>query len=142
MTQPVRALTYIYYGAPRRTILLIVILILCLSALSFAQTSAGEALRTQEMLEQERSLRKSLEEPEKFYFKRIEVQGATCLSAEEIGQIALPFKKHWLTKENIGQLIESFKQAYAKPGCAGKLSRISYEIRKTSLIIKVEELTP
>ena len=76
-----------------------------------------------------------MEEPEKTYIKTIIVEGLECLSAQEQETITAPFTKHWLTKDNIGQLIEYLRKAYKDKGCGGELPEFSYQIKKRSLII-------
>jgi hemolysin activation/secretion protein len=107
-----------------------------------AQSSASQIQRAQEILEKERALSQKLEEPQKIYIKKIMVEGASLLSPEEIREIISSFQKRWLTKEDIQQIMESFRQAYQRRGYAKQPAKISYRIEKRNLIIVIEELTP
>lgn len=108
----------------------------------FAQTPPiGQIQRSQEILEQEKALREKLEQEEKIFIEKITIKGVTLLSAEQIKEIILPFKRQWLTKRDIEQLLEFIKQAYKEKGYSEKLLNLSYEIKKNRYLeIKVEEL--
>lgn len=111
----------------------------------YAQTppSVSQIQRQEEMLEKERGLRSALEEEEKLYVKYIKVRGADQLTPERIKEIISPFQeKRWLTKSDIGELVELIRKAYAQEGYKGKPDKISYsyEFKKRRLIIEVEEL--
>ena len=125
-----------------KKILVIVLAILFLKTAArdfcLAQTSASEMQRTQEILEKEKTLREQLAKPEKFYVKKIIVQGSKLLLEEEIEYLISPFQKHWLTKQNIQQLLNIIKEAYKQKG-AGQPADISYQIKNKCLKIIVEE---
>ena len=87
---------------PKEIFVLSVILFFLCSAIgirqaSFAQTSASQMERTQEMMQKNEALRKKITEQEKSFIKMIIVQGVALLSEDEIKRIVSPFQKHWLT---------------------------------------------
>lgn len=109
---------------------------------SFAQDhSASRIGRSQEILEKEKALRNKLDEEEKIFIKKIEVKSISLLNEDEIREITLPFQKKWLTKKDIQQILELIKETYKQKGYIGQPGKISYQIKKKSLIIRVEELT-
>jgi len=106
---------------------------------SFAQTSASQIERTQEIVEKEEALRNKIEKEEKVFIKNIIVQGATLLSEEEIKKITSPFQKHWLSKDDIQGIVNSLKAAYQQKGYNNQLARITYQVKKSLLKIRIEE---
>lgn len=125
----------------RKTVILILFFICALFIYSYAQTTAGQIQRQEELLRQEEKLRERIQEEARVYIKKIMVEGASLLSEEEIKEITSSFQKRWLTKEDIQQVMESLKQAYKDKGYTGEPLKISYQIKQRSLIIRVEELT-
>ena len=125
-----------------KLITLLLLLIFFIRHPGFAQTSVSQMQRAQDMLEKERTLSQKLEEPQKIYIKKIIVEGALLLSADEVKRIVSAFEKHWLTKLDIERILEALKQAYKDKGYIGEPLKISYQIKQRSLIIRVEELTP
>lgn len=105
----------------------------------FAQTSASQMQRAEELIEKEEALRKELKEPKKVFVKNIIVEGVTLLSEDEIKEITAPFIKHWLNAENFEQIKELIKQSYQEKGYTNKPAEISHRIKKKSLIIEVKE---
>jgi hypothetical protein len=67
------------------------------------------------------------------------VKGVSLLEDEQIKKIILPFQEHWLTKEEILEIIKLLLQVYEKAGYREMLSKISYRIEGNSLVFKVEE---
>ncbi len=130
---------YIYAENMKNSLVFNLVLILCPIAVCFGQSSTSQALRTEEILGKERALRQELQKPEKFYIKEIIVRGPECLSGQKLEAIILPFKRHWLTKDNIEQLVASLRQAYAEKNCVAGSSEISYQIKKRNLIITVKQ---
>ena len=124
-----------------KLITLLLLLIFFIRHPGFAQTSVSQMQRAQDMLEKERALSQKLEEPQKIYIKKIIVEGALLLSADEVKRIVSAFERHWLTKLDIERILEALKQAYKDKGYAGQPAKISYQIKQRSLIIRVEELT-
>ena len=106
---------------------------------AFAQDSASKIQRTQDMLEQEKMLRKKLEELQKIYIKEIAIRGVTLLNDDEINEIISPFVKHWLTQEDLQQIDELFMQAYEKKGYTQAPPEITYIFEDVKLIITVTE---
>ena len=107
----------------------------------FAQVSTGQILKSEEILQKEEALRKKLKEQEKVYIKKIIVEGTSLLTDEEIKAVISPFQKHWLTKEDIQQILSLLRQVYAQKGYIGESVRVSYQVERKQLKIKVEELT-
>ncbi len=105
----------------------------------FAETNAGELLRSQELIQEEQDLRSQVEKPQKIYIKKISVSGVAFLNKEELKQIVLIFQKRWLSKQEIIDIIDSLKAAYKKKGLAKKKKKISYQIKGSTLEIQVEE---
>jgi len=124
-----------------KLITLLLLLIFFIRHPGFAQTSVSQMQRAQDMLEKERALSQKLEEPQKIYIKKIIVEGALLLSADEVKRIVSAFERHWLTKLDIERILEALKQAYKDKGYTGEPLKISYQIKQKSLIIRVEELT-
>jgi len=123
------------------TAYLFLLLIFFIQYPGFAQTSVSQMQRAQDMLEKERALSQKLEEPQKIYIKKIMVEGALLLSADEVKRIVSAFEKRWLTKLDIERILEALKQSYKDKGYTGEPLKISYQIKQKSLIIRVEELT-
>jgi len=68
------------------------------------------------------------------------VEGVSLLSKEQIEEIILPFQKHWLSKDEIQQIIDLIIHAYKQEGYEESPVKISYEIEEKRLKIQVEEL--
>lgn len=125
-----------------RVIFFILFFTLGFYSLCFSQSAISEIGRTEEIIEEEKALRKRLEEGRKVFIKKIIVEGVSLLSQEQIEQIMLPFQKHWLSKEEIQQIVDLIVQAYRQEGHRKQPAKIFYEIKKKSLEIQVEELPP
>jgi len=109
---------------------------------SAASVSTSSIERSQEILQEDKTLRQKIEQEEKFFVKTIIVKGVVKLSKEEIGGIILPFQGQWLTKKNIQQLIDSLTTAYAKKGIETNRIAISYKLKKDkTLEIAINDLT-
>ena len=122
-----------------KKIFIFLFLILSFFYLGFAQTTPAQLQRSQEILEKERALRGKIEKGEKVYIKKIIVKGATLLNQKQVREIILPFQKHWLTKNDIQQMLGFFEQAYFNCGYGTKLKGISYQVKKRILEIQIEE---
>jgi hemolysin activation/secretion protein len=122
-----------------KKIFIFLFLILSFSCFCFAQTTPAQLQRSQEILEEERTLRGKLEKEEKVYIKKIMVKGATLLNAKQIREIILPFQKHWLTKDDIQQILALIERSYINNGYVTKLKGISYQVKKRILEIQIEE---
>lgn len=107
---------------------------------AFAQTSASQIERTQEMTQNEEVLRNKIEEPKKSFIKTIIVQGASLLSKDQIKEIVLPFQNRWLSKDDIQEIMRSLSAAYGQKGYQNQPAGISYEVKKNSLIISIKEI--
>ena len=106
---------------------------------SFAQTSASQIQQAQEALDKESALRQKLQQPQKFYIKKIIVQGASLLTEEKLKQIISPLERHWLNIQDIQLIIETVRQAYTEKNHPLGPAQISHEIKGRFLIIKVAE---
>ncbi len=124
-------------------VILLLALILNFYGSVFSQTTTPARIeRSQEILQEDKALRQQIGQEEKFFLKTIIVKGALKLSEEEIKDIIVPFQGHWTTKENIQQLIDALKSAYAKKGIAASQLKVSYELKKGRILeITVNELT-
>ncbi len=75
----------------------------------------------------------------KWLIKNIEVQGVTMISQEEIKTAVSPYENQWLTKEDINMAIELIKATYMKNGFNDKPAKITFKVRKRTLLLNVEE---
>ncbi len=105
-----------------------------------AQTDTTARIeRNQEILQKDNALRQKINQEKKFFVKNIIVKGALKLSEEEIKGITDAFQEHWLTKEDIQQLIDSLKSACGKKGIPDSQVKVSYELKEgKTLEITVE----
>ena len=109
---------------------------------SFAQAlPIGQIERTQELLEKEKAFRGRIEREEKVFIKKIIVEGVTLLNEGQIKELILPFQKRWLSKDEIQQILDALTAAYRQNGYKEQPAKISFEIKKGFLKIKVDELT-
>ncbi len=106
---------------------------------AFAQSSTSQIQQSQQLIQKEEDLRRKIQEPRKFYIKKIIIQGVSLITKESLRQIISPFEKHWLNKEDIQLLIESLSQAYLEKNAPLQPAQISYEIKGKSLLIKIKE---
>jgi hemolysin activation/secretion protein len=95
--------------------------------------------RTEEILRRERELQKVIQRPEKFYIKEIIIEGLECLTAKELKALTFPYRGHWLTKDEINQVIATLRKAYKDKGCVSGVVDFSYQIKKRSLVITVRQ---
>lgn len=106
-----------------------------LETICFAQgTTASQIERTQEILEKEKALRERIEKGEKIFVRKIIVTGFTLISEDQIKEITLPFKNHWIFKDDIQLILDSIVAAYQRNGYNGRIANISYQIRKNRII--------
>lgn len=108
---------------------------------SFAQvqTPLSQIERSEELIRKEEALREKIEAPGKIYIEEISVEGAGLLSEKEIKDLALPYEKKWLTKDDISRIINGLNELYRNKGLTGQLSDISYQVKDKRLIIEVIE---
>jgi hemolysin activation/secretion protein len=126
----------------KKILIALCMLILNFYGLGFAQTTAAEIQRSQEILQEDRALRQKISEEEKFFVKTIIVKGALKLSEEETKGIIAPFQGRWMTTEDIRQLIDLLKSAYAEKGIKASQLKVSHKLKKDkTLEITVDELT-
>jgi outer membrane protein assembly factor BamA len=106
----------------------------------FAQTNAASKIgRSEELVEKEEALRKEAEENKKYFIKKIAVSGAHSFKPEQLQEVIAFFKKQWMSKKDIAQLLDALKELYLKGG--RKEPDISYQVQKKCLDIKVNEET-
>jgi hemolysin activation/secretion protein len=115
----------------------ILIFIFFFSSFCFAQPQTATIQRNQELLQQEKLLRERIQKPKKVYIKEIIIEGISSINLKEIEESVLPFKKRWLSEEEINQIITSIKEIYFQKGFLKPT--INYIIQKKYLIIKVIE---
>ena len=120
-----------------KTTALFLILVLAAGNTAFAQEpSASQIERSREQINKEELLKQKLnQEPEQFV-RIVNVTGSS-LKADKIKEITLAFEKRWLSKSDIEQMIELFKNAYKqlnKPE-----PKISYQLQKHLLEINIKE---
>ena len=115
----------------------ILIFIFFFSSFCFAQPQTATIQRNQELLQQEKLLRERIQKPKKVYIKEIIIEGISSINLKEIEESVLPFKKRWLSEEEINQIITSIKEIYFQKSFLKPT--INYIIQKKRLIIKVIE---
>jgi hemolysin activation/secretion protein len=71
--------------------------------------------------------------------KKIVVQGVTLLSKDEIKKIALPFQNHWLSKNDIEEIITRIKKAYKEKGYNNQPADTSFRVKGNLLEIRITE---
>lgn len=103
------------------------------------EPTAGELLKSQEALEKEQGLRKRIEGREKTFIKKIIAEGVTLIPQEKIKEITAPFEKKWLGSDDIRQIVSLIQGAYQDKGYPVPEDKISHQIRRSRLIIKVTE---
>jgi len=99
-----------------------------------ASVSAGTIERSQEILKEDKTLRQRIEENEKFFIKKVTLKGISKISEEEVQEIIVPFQGQWMTKDDIQQLIDLVKSAYAKKGVKTDKLNVNYEIKERNLL--------
>jgi len=112
---------------------------LSILSLCFAQDTASQIERSQEIIRGEEELMHKINREEKAYIEKIVIKGATKLSDDEINGIILPYQKKHLSKEDIQQVIELIKQKYEVKGIICVL-KSDYQIEESVLTINIEEL--
>ncbi len=123
-----------------RTVFLLILLIgIGTACFAQVQTPLSQIERSQELIDKEQILRKKIDAPEKFYIEEIILEGAGLLSQKEIKDLVLPYEKKWLTKDDISQIMNAFKDLYRRKGLAEQLSDISCQVKDKRLIIEVKE---
>jgi len=108
-----------------------------ISAVSFAQvqTSLSQVERSQELINENESLRKRVEGPEKNFIKEIILIGIN-LSEKRFKELISPYEKRWLSKYDIRLIVDSLENALKKD--SGQAPEISYEVKGQQLILKAE----
>lgn len=99
-----------------------------------APVSAGTIERSREILKEDKILRQRIEENEKFFIKKVTLKGISKISEEEVQEIIVPFQGQWMTKDDIQQLIDLVKSAYAKKGVKTDKLNVNYEIKERNLL--------
>lgn len=109
-------------------------IILTLFPLLLGAQSASSIERSQEILKEDKVLRQKIEQEDKFFVKTIILKGAQKLSEDEIKGIIAPFQGQWITKEDIQQIIDSFKSIYEKKGALASRINTSYQFKKDNTL--------
>jgi len=119
-------------------------LVLALLTPAFSQDRpvATETLKSQEDLQRQEQLEEELWKGEKVFIEDIAVSGVKLVDIAKINKLALPYKKRWLSKNDIDALIRKITSVYKKSGLAAKMEGISYNIEGSLLKISVKEITP
>lgn len=101
------------------------------------QPSVAEIQRAQSVIEEEDSLRKKTEAEKKVFIRKVLVEGAAFLTEDEVREIVSGFEKHWLSGEDIRQVIFLLRKAYedARPG--GLPVEIAHHVQNKVLKITV-----
>lgn len=103
------------------------------------QPTPAQIQRSEEITDQETSLRNKLNRESKVYIKQIMIKGASLISADKMSQIILSFQKHWLSSNDIQLIIDLIKQAYQQSGFKDKPVKIEHRLKNHSLNIYVQE---
>ena len=123
-----------------KSIVFVLLLIFTSCNAGWSQPTMGEINKTQQDIEMEKALRTEVEKGKKVYIKKIVVKGATLITEDQLKEIVLPFKNHWLGESDINLILESIINAYKQKGYEGQPSKISFRIKKSLLEINVEEV--
>lgn len=111
------------------------------TSICFAEmSSASQIQRANELINQDAWLRDKLEHGQKVLVKKIIVEGVTLLTPRELKEITVIYQKHWLTKNEIQQILDLITLAYKKKGFDKQPANIAFTIEMGCLKIKVEEL--
>ncbi len=113
--------------------------ITALKGICFAQVSPGQIERSQEIIQNEEALRNRIEQENKVLIKKIIVQDADLLGAEEIKKITLAYENHWLSESDINGIIDLLKAAYKEKGYSQQPRKITFRIKSHILKIHVLE---
>mgnify|MGYP001994510143 CR=1 FL=1 len=101
----------------------------------FAETGAIVE-RSQELLDEEKALRKWIEE-ERIFIREIIVEGANLLSRGLIEAITLPYQGQWVREQDIHEIMALLKQFYILEGLPEP--DVSYQVEEHILMIQIEE---
>jgi len=128
-------------GGFMRTVFVSFLFLLLIANLAFAGQgmSTSTITRSQDMIQKEEALREKLDKNEKMYLKKAVVSGATLIDKEKIEEILQPFKNHWISKNDIGIIMDTIAADYKERGVYDKLENISYKINRSSLSIIIKE---
>ena len=125
-------LTYIYNICIKP---LIICLIVLAASYAFAEPPGiGSIDRSQEMILEDEGLRRKVGEQKGIFAETIVLRGDLKLSAQEAEILIAPFRGQWLTKEDINQLLDSFKSAYVNKGIVAGRINTSYEFKKGKVL--------
>ncbi len=108
----------------------------CLSAVT-----VGEIEKSQQDIDKELSLRKKLEQGERYFITKIIIKGAFLIPEERIKEITQPYESHWLIQDDIQLIMNLIEEEYRKFGFSARISGISYKIERDSLTFEINELT-
>jgi outer membrane protein assembly factor BamA len=122
--------------------LIILIILLNLFSFTFAQypaPNAEEIQRSQELIDKETMMLERIQKGDKFFIKKILIDGFTLISKTELKDIIIAYQGRWLTKDDLGKLDEEIKQVYRKKGYTTQPKDISYHIKGKILEIYIED---
>lgn len=123
---------------PRTALCLVMALGFC--TISLAESpSASQVEQSRQEIERQEALAEKIRGEEKIYVKKITVKGVILLTHEEMRDIVSLYQKHWLTRREIGAIMEDIKAAYRQRGFKDQPAGISYQLKKSSLQIDVDE---
>ena len=95
--------------------------------------------RSQELIEKDRQLRNEIQMNNKVFIKKIIVQGNILPKKEIIDEINDSFKNHWLSKEDMDNLIDLIRQDCIKNGYPENSFKITYRVYKSTLKVRIED---
>jgi len=120
-----------------------VLIIISLLSIQFAAygepISGSEILRSQELIQEDQTLRDKARE-DKVFIKKIVLTGAVLLSPDKLKEITLPFERKWLTKYDIQEIEDLIKQEYNQQGIPEDKIKLSSKVKKNVLEIILNEL--
>jgi hemolysin activation/secretion protein len=93
--------------------------------------------RSEQLIRQERALRKDLDDTGKVYVNKVVIQGPE-LAGQELQELAAPFKNSWLSPQDIATLKGAIRDTYIKNGYEEAKLSITHEVSKSILNIKID----
>ena len=98
----------------------IILILIFFSLIAYFTPSVAEGIdasrieQSREDLDKEEALRKRISQEEKVFIKKVVVSGITLLDKEQVRETLLPYEGHWLSKEDIAEMLNSILQLYQK----------------------------
>ncbi|MFH1396948.1 MAG: POTRA domain-containing protein [Candidatus Omnitrophota bacterium] len=97
--------------------------------------TVGEIEKSQQDIDKELSLRRKIEQPEKVFVKKIVLPQGCLIPKDEFERINRRFAGHWLTAQEIQELLDALTQAYIRVYPGSKPPNTAYVIEKGKLVI-------